>query len=131
MTFLEEREDAMRTYAFGWDFGNTETDAVMIVRGKQIRFTTPTAFVRVDTTTMQSLASLESGEEGEIKAKSKVKTEGNPVAPSIGAVDDPNAPPPVIEPDILLVQLQGESMSFAFLVSSVLDSERRSVDGAR
>ena len=38
MNFLEEREEDMRTYAFGWDFGNTETDAVMIVRGKEVPF---------------------------------------------------------------------------------------------
>jgi len=114
MDFLEEREDAMRTYAFGWDFGNTETGAVMIVRGKQIRFTTPTTFVRVDTTTMQSLASLESGEEVEqMNGRSKAKTKGN-VAPSVVAVDNPNGPPSVIEPDTIIVQLQGESMSFAF-----------------
>ncbi len=112
MNFLEERDEAMRTYAFGWDFGNTETDAVMISKGKQIRFTTPTAFVRVDTTTMQSLASLESGEEVE-QGKSKAKTKG-PVAPLVVAVDDPNAPPAVMEPEKIIVQLQGESMSFAF-----------------
>ena len=116
MNILEERDDAMRTYAFGWDFGNTETDAVMIVRGKQIRFTTPTAFVRVDTTTMQSLASLESGEEveqGNGRSKNKAKTKGN-VADTVVVIDDPNAPSPVIEPDKIIVQLQGESMSFAF-----------------
>jgi len=114
MTILEESEEIMRTYAFGWDFGNTETDAVMISKGKQIRFTTPTAFVRVDTTTMQSLATLENGEEVEQgNGRSKAKTNGKAIAPVV-AVDDLNAPPPVMEPDTIIVQLQGESMSFAF-----------------
>jgi len=111
MTILEERDDTMRTYAFGWDFGNTETGAVMIVRGKQLRFTTPTAFARVDTTTMQSLASLENGED--VEDKGKIKTKGKGVdAPVV--VEDPNAPLPVIEPNKIIVQLQGESMSFAY-----------------
>ncbi len=95
MNILEERDDAMRTYAFGWDFGNTETDAVMIVRGKQISFTTPTAFVRVNTTTMQSLASLESGEEAESKGNSKTKTKAK-VVDAVVVLEDPNSPPPVI-----------------------------------
>lgn len=113
MNILEERDEAMRTYATGWDFGHTETDVVMIVRGKQIRLTTPTAFVRVDTATMQSLAALESGEEAEQgNGRGKAKTKGNVVAPIV--VDDPNAPQPVMEPDKIIVQLHGESMSFAF-----------------
>ena len=113
MNFLEEREDEMRTYAFGWDFGNTETDAVLISKGKQLRFTTPTAFVRVDTTTMQSLASLESSEEAEVKGNSKAKAKGK-VVDAVVVVDDSNAPPPVLEPEKIIIQLQGESMSFGF-----------------
>lgn len=112
MNFVEER-DEMRTYGFGWDFGNTETGAVMIVKGKQLRFTTPTAFARVDTTTMQNLALLEGGEEFEDKGNSKAKGKGKAVAPVV-VVEDPNEAPPVIEPDNVIIQMQNESMTFAF-----------------
>jgi len=115
MNSVEERAEAMKTYPMGWDFGNTETGAVLIVKGKQLRFTTPTAFVRVDTTTMQSLALLESGEdvEGKGNGRSKAKTKGH-IVDAVVAGEDPNEPLSVIEPDTIIVQLQGESMSFAF-----------------
>jgi len=112
MTILEERDDTMKTYAFGWDFGNAETGAVMIVRGKQVRLTTPTAFARINTTTMQSLASLESGEQMEQSSGKRNAKKGQAVE-AVG-VDDPTAPLPVSEPDSIVVQLQGESTSYAF-----------------
>lgn len=56
MNYTEE-PDMPKTYATGFDFGNTEIDIVMTIKGQIEKFSAPTAFVRVDTNVMQSLAS--------------------------------------------------------------------------
>jgi hypothetical protein len=50
---MEETE--MKTYAFGWDFGNSESGGVLCKGGQQLTLTNPTAFCRVDTSAMENL----------------------------------------------------------------------------
>ncbi len=111
MNIVEEREEDMKTYPCGFDFGHTETGAVVVVKGKQLRCTIPTAFFRVDTTALKNIGTAEGIEEREGKAKGKAKAK---TAESLPPQMDEQAIPPALEPDQVIIQLQGESMAYAF-----------------
>jgi len=113
MNVLEEREDEMKTHPCGFDFGHTETGAVLILKGKQVRCTIPTAFYRVDATafgTTSTAEGIEEREKGKAKAKAKSKSVESPPVQHEGE----QTLAPALEPDKVIIQLQGESMAYAF-----------------
>jgi plasmid segregation protein ParM len=120
-------ESAMRTYAYGWDFGNTEIGAVAIVKGKQLRATMPTAFVRVDQDATDSLTAMEDqenenkeaianrGSKGSGRGGSKGKAATAKVIPISreGATEEDPNKPPVLEPDKVIIQMVNDPLPTA------------------
>jgi len=111
--YFTGEERFMKTYAAGLDLGHKEIDFVIMMKGKAVRLTMPTAFKRVDTTAFTFIPMGEGMEVTEEKGKGKAKGKSKIVDTAPHQESDPTLPAPPIEPDKVVIRLHGEATACA------------------